>query len=90
MRLVGASNWFIRTPFLLEGLIQSLVGALLALTTLGAIQLFVMPKVEETVSFLPVMLSAGSSAVVAAILIVGGVVIGLAGSGFALRRYLKV
>ncbi|MGB4592744.1 MAG: permease-like cell division protein FtsX [Coriobacteriia bacterium] len=90
MRLVGASNWFIRTPFLLEGLIQSLLGALLALATLGALQVFVMPNVEETVSFLPVTLSAGNSAQIAAILIVGGVVIGLAGSSFALRRYLKV
>ncbi|MHB1341549.1 MAG: permease-like cell division protein FtsX [Coriobacteriia bacterium] len=90
MRLVGASNWFIRTPFLLEGLIQSLFGALLALGTLSALQLFVLPKAQETISFLPVTLSAGNAAQISAILIIGGIVIGLAGSTFALRRYLKV
>ncbi|MCE5203626.1 MAG: permease-like cell division protein FtsX [Actinomycetia bacterium] len=90
MRLVGASNWFIRTPFLLEGLIQSLVGALLALLTLGVFESFALPKVEQTVAFLNLSLSPGSMAQVAVILIVGALVIGLSGSGFALRRYLKV
>lgn len=90
MRLVGASNWFIRTPFMLEGVLQSLVGAVLALLTLGLIQAFVMPKVVETVSFLPVSLSGTSALQIALILVVGGIVIGLAGSTFALRRYLRV
>jgi len=90
MRLVGASNWFIRTPFMLEGVLQSLVGAALALLTLGLIQAFVMPKVVETVSFLPVSLSGTSAVQIALILVVGGILIGLAGSTFALRRYLKV
>ncbi|MCE5192249.1 MAG: permease-like cell division protein FtsX [Actinomycetia bacterium] len=90
MRLVGASNWFIRTPFLLEGMVQSLLGALLALLTLGSIQWFVMPRLKGTISFLPVSLSGGSSAQISLILIVSGVIIGLAGSAVALRRYLKV
>ncbi len=90
MRLVGASNWFIRTPFLLEGTLQSLVGAFLALLTLGSIQWFIMPKIKETISFLPVTLSAGSSVQISLILILSGVIIGLAGSAVALRRYLKV
>ncbi len=90
MRLVGASNWFIRTPFLLEGTLQSLLGALLALLTLGSVQWFVWPKVREMVSFLPVALSGTAVAQISAILILSGVVIGLAGSAVALRRYLKV
>lgn len=90
MRLVGASNWFIRTPFLLEGTLQSLAGAFLALLTLGSIQWFVMPKLRETVSFLPVSLSAGASVQISLILILSGVIIGLVGSAIALRRYLKV
>jgi cell division transport system permease protein len=90
MRLVGASNWFIRTPFMLEGVLQSLVGAALAILTLGIIQAFAMPKVAEIVSFLPVSLSGGNAAQIALILVAGGIIIGLAGSTFALRRYLKV
>ncbi|PKQ20942.1 MAG: ABC transporter permease [Actinobacteria bacterium HGW-Actinobacteria-6] len=90
MRLVGASNWFIRTPFLLEGTLQSLLGAFLALLTLGSIQWFVMPKVKEIISFMPVSLSVGSSVQISLILVLSGVIIGLAGSAVALRRYLKV
>lgn len=90
MRLVGASNWFIRTPFLLEGVLQSLLGAFLALLTLGSVQWFLLPKLKESISFLPVSLSAGASVQISLILILSGVIIGLAGSAVALRRYLKV
>lgn len=90
MRLVGASNWFIRMPFLLEGLLQSLLGALLAIASLAAFQIFAMPRIEAEVPFLPISLPPGAALQIAVILIVGGSIIGLAGSGFALRRYLKV
>ncbi len=90
MRLVGASNWFIRMPFLLEGVLQSLIGALLALGSLAAFQVFLMPKVQQELPFLPLELPPSGGTQIALILIVGGVLIGLAGSGFALRRYLKV
>jgi cell division transport system permease protein len=90
MRLVGASNWFIRTPFLLEGTLQSLLGAFLALLTLGSFQWFVMPKIKEIITYMPVSLSVGSSVQISLILVLSGVIIGLAGSAVALRRYLKV
>jgi cell division transport system permease protein len=47
MRLVGASNWFIRTPFLLEGVLQSLIGSLFALLTLYAALAFVGPWLTQ-------------------------------------------
>jgi cell division transport system permease protein len=90
MRLVGASNWFIRTPFLMEGVIQSLIGALFAIGSLSFIWLYVLPKVKESLSFLPLALSGVAAAQVAIILVVFGIVIGLIGSGLAMRRYLKV
>ncbi|MDP2233319.1 MAG: permease-like cell division protein FtsX [Actinomycetota bacterium] len=90
MRLVGASNWFIRTPFLLEGMIQSLIGALLAILTVVAIQAAVIPKLREAITFLPVDLASGTMVQLSLILVVSGVLIGLAGAGLALRRYLKV
>lgn len=90
MRLVGASNWFIRTPFLLEGVIQSLVGALLAIGALSIVWLYVLPNLKESLPFLPITLSGTAAVQVSAILIVAGIVIGLAGSSLALRRYLKV
>jgi cell division transport system permease protein len=90
MRLVGASNWFIRTPFLLEGVLQALIGAALAILSVAGLQALVMPRLGEIVSFLPVATGAGTTVQIALSLIVAGVAIGLLGSGFALRRYLKV
>jgi len=90
MRLVGASNWFIRTPFLMEGIIQSLIGAGLAIGTLAIVWLYVLPEAKTSLPFLPLALEGTAAAQVSLILIVGGIVIGLLGSGLALRRYLKV
>ena len=90
MRLVGASNWFIRTPFLLEGVLQSLIGATLAILSVVGIQAAVLPRLGDTLTFLPVGMDVGTTAQIALVLIIAGVFIGLLGSGFALRRYLKV
>lgn len=90
MRLVGASNWFIRTPFLMEGVIQALIGAGLSILSIVGLQALILPQLRETLPFLAVNLSSGALVQVSLILIGAGIVIGLAGSGFALRRYLKV
>lgn len=90
MRLVGASNWFIRTPFLLEGLLQAIVGALLAIATLGVVQMALLPRMRDALRFLPFGLTAASSAQVAAVLLIAGIAIGLTGSSMAMRRYLQV
>lgn len=90
MRLVGASNWFIRTPFLLEGVIQSLIGASLALLTIVGLTSLVVPRLREAVPFLPLSIAGGAMAQIAFVLIAAAVVLGLLGSGLALRRYLKV
>ena len=57
MRLVGASNWFIRTPFLLEGVLQALIGAALAILSLVGLQALILPRLAEALPFLPVTLS---------------------------------
>lgn len=90
MRLVGASNWFIRTPFLMEGVIQSMLGAVLAILSVVGIQALVLPRLREALPFLPVDLGGGTMVQLSLILIGAGIVIGLLGSGLALRRYLKV
>lgn len=90
MRLVGASNWFIRTPFLLEGVIQSLVGAFLAIATLTAMYFLLIPRIKETLLFLPINVTEATMVHLSLMLIAAGIVIGLLGSGVALRRYLRV
>jgi cell division transport system permease protein len=90
MRLVGASNWFIRTPFLLEGVLQALIGSILALLTLIAAQAVIVPWLQTNLKFLPVSIGGVTVAQLAGLLIISGVLIGLIGSGTAVRRYLKV
>jgi cell division transport system permease protein len=90
MRLVGASNWFIRTPFLLEGVFQALIGAALAILSVAGLQAAIMPRLGDALPFLPVNMTGQATAQIAVILVAAGVFIGLLGSGFALRRYLKV
>jgi len=90
MRLVGASNWFIRTPFLLEGMLQGLLGALLAILTLVVVQAAILPRLRDALRFLPIDLSAGALAQLSVILIVSGILVGLLGSALAMRRYLRV
>jgi cell division transport system permease protein len=90
MRLVGASNWFIRTPFLLEGVIQALIGASLAILTVVGLQAAIIPRLKDALPFMAVSLSGSATAQIAFSLIVAGVVIGVAGSWLAMSRYLKV
>ena len=90
MRLVGASNWFIRTPFLFEGVLQSLVGALFAIGTLSILYFYILPKLSELMAFLPLTMSSGDALQVSLVLVVSGIVIGVGGAMLAMRRYLRV
>lgn len=90
MRLVGATNGFIRGPFVTEGALQALVGALLAIFVLSIMRITVLPSLEGMVSFLPLSIDPGVFSVIYIVLIVAGVCIGMLGSAIAMRRYLQV
>jgi cell division transport system permease protein len=91
MKLVGASNWFIRGPFMLEGLVCGLGGSALAVV------LLVLGKTVALPSILP-HIGGGSGSDVHALsftlnavaLICAGLLLGAAGSGLTLRRFLQV
>jgi cell division transport system permease protein len=93
MKLVGATNWFIRVPFILEGMIQALLGGLLAIGLLLGLNsvLFRSLAREDYLALFddfdfPVSTVIGQSIW----LVVGGAVIGALGSGFAVGRFLDV
>jgi cell division transport system permease protein len=93
MKLVGATNWFIRVPFMLEGVIQGLVGSLFALVSLWFLDGF-MERVATREQYRLILqgfvASQGELTLTMIIVVVLGVVIGAAGSGWALSRFLKV
>lgn len=89
MKLVGATNWYIRLPFMLEGIVAGTVGALAAagLLLLGAAT--VLQSVGEQIEFLPVV---GTSHVleITPILLLIGAGIAAVASFLSLRRFLAV
>ncbi|HBT95474.1 MAG TPA: ABC transporter permease [Coriobacteriia bacterium] len=90
MRLVGASNGFIRGPFLMEGALQAVIGAGMAIGTMSLICNYLLREIQVNLPWLPVDVSQLNLWLVYVILLVVGVVIGLFGSIWAMRRYLKV
>ena len=90
MRLVGASNGFIRGPFLAEGALHAFIGALLAIGVIELIRLFALPRITAALPWLPINVDPVTFVLIYVTLLCAGLVIGLLGSVFAMRRYLKV
>lgn len=90
MRLVGASNGFIRGPFLMEGALHAVIGSLLAVGVLELLRNMALPKLQSALPFLSFDVSLNMFLLIYVALVVAGLVIGLLGSALAMRRYLKV
>ncbi|MGF1465816.1 MAG: cell division protein FtsX [Sandaracinaceae bacterium] len=90
LKLCGASDGFVRGPFLVEGAVQGLVSALLSVVLLLAIFLALREPMDATLSTLAGIRTAFLHPAVAVALVIGGTAIGAAGSALSLRRYLTV
>jgi cell division transport system permease protein len=92
MKLVGATNWFIRIPFMLEGIVQGLIGGVLAVVMLLPAR-SVLSSFGPQFAFAPefrFQVTYGDVAFYGIFLIAGGMVLGVLGSLFGLRRFLDV
>ena len=89
-RLVGASNGFIRGPFIMEGALEALIAAVLAVIALHAAFGYALPKLQSSLQFLSLSLSTTVMLQTYGVLVGIGVIIGLLGSAIAMGRYLKV
>lgn len=90
MKLVGATNWFIRWPFVLEGVFEGLSGSLAAILVVMAVKVWILDRLIASLQFLRLSFSSGLFAVLIPCILVGGVVIGALGSAYALGRFLEV
>ena len=89
MKLVGATNWFVRGPFMVEGLLCGLVGAFAAVVLLLIGKEAALPAILGHIDSSNDVKALGFT-VTALILLGVGLVVGAVGSGLTLRRYLKV
>ena len=91
MRLVGASNRFIQTPFILEGVFAALIGSVLAGGAIVAIvQFFVRGYLGTTLGATTTLVGPADAWIVVPILIVLGALLASLSAGAAISRYLKV
>jgi cell division transport system permease protein len=84
MRLVGASNWFIRVPFLLEGAIEGFIGAVLAVAFVVVAQQLAVDRLTDLPEWINVAVQRDYLYSQGALVLVFGVLAGLVGSGLSL------
>jgi cell division transport system permease protein len=89
MRLVGATNWRIRVPFLIEGLVEALLGAVTAIVGLFLVKVLMIDNLRGTAQWLPLVKNSDVVAVMPWILIAAALVALVAGT-IGMRRFLDV
>jgi cell division transport system permease protein len=91
MRLVGATRWFIRWPFMIEGVVVGFFGGLVAILILWLGKLTIVDPLSNSIGFLAAQNSTTLSfPALVAILFAAAVLVSAVGSGVTLRRFLKV
>ena len=89
MRLVGASNWTIRLPFILEGAIASIAGSVLSCVALAlVVKVFITDWLVKNISWMP-FIDQTTVWTIAPVLVIGAAVLSTLSSSIALRRYLR-
>ena len=91
MKLVGATNWFIRVPFMLEGLVDGVLGALLAFLPIYFARRSIASFVgSESLAPQRLYVPAHDAVVTGLLMLLVGAAVGALGSAFAVRRFLRV
>jgi cell division transport system permease protein len=89
MRLVGATNWFIRWPFVIEGILVGAVGAVLAIIVLAVAKVALLDPLFSGWALVGGVRTIAFPALLA-IMMGAGVLVSAVGSGVSLRRYLRI
>jgi cell division transport system permease protein len=89
MKLVGATDWFIRWPFVIEGIVVGAAGALLAVTVLGVTKIALLDPLANNWTLIAAPRTISFTALLI-VLMGAGVGVSALGSGLSLRRFLRV
>jgi cell division transport system permease protein len=89
MRLVGATRWFIRWPFMIEGVVVGFLGGLVAILVLWLGKVTIVDPLSDTFTFFAAQ-NTMSFGLLVAILFSAAIVVTAIGSGITLRRFLRV
>jgi cell division transport system permease protein len=91
MRLVGATRWFIRWPFMIEGVVVGFAGGLIAILILWLGKITIVDPLSDSFAFLAAQNNSTLSfPALVAILFGAAVLVSAIGSGITLRRFLRV
>jgi len=89
MQLVGATNWFIRIPFIIEGILDGLAGGAVAAAILLPIYTYVQDYVGQNLQFVDLIYSTEALLSFGLGLVLCGILFGAAGSLMSLHRYVR-
>ncbi len=90
MKLVGATNWFIRVPFIFEGVVEAVAGAMVAAGVIWLAKMLWLDRLSSFLAFLPIGVTTATVAKMFLVLVLVGMSVGALGSTLALRRFLEV
>ncbi len=90
MKLVGATEWFVRGPFVLEGVMTGLIAAAIALCLLVITYQPAVSRFHSDVGFIPLTYDPAFISSLARDLLVGGAMLGAVGSYIGVRRYVRI
>jgi cell division transport system permease protein len=90
MKLVGATEWFVRGPFVIEGIMTGLIAASLALSLLVIAYQPAVDRFHTDVAFIPLSYDPSFISSLALDLLLGGAVLGAMGSYIGVRRFVRI
>ncbi|MCI5567321.1 MAG: permease-like cell division protein FtsX [Veillonellaceae bacterium] len=90
MKYVGATDWFIRWPFVLEGIVMGFAGGVVAAIALKLVYAAAAAKIYDTLAFFPLIPEQPFMTIIGILIVISGMAIGALGSSISLKRFLKV
>ena len=90
MKYVGATDWFIRWPFMLEGMVLGLLGSIISAVVLRLVYTGIAEKIYATLAFFPLISEEPFLSYITLVVILSGMAIGAVGSAVSIKKFLKV